>query len=260
MNNFKGIMSVSPAAMDASMTSPSASFWPSVIVKDPAGVERNYDLVSRALANRIIYLNGPVDDASTASIELQLMHLTSQGSGVENPKADIDFYINSPGGSVTAGLKVYDLIQRLHLTKGIKVNTVVTGMAASMGSFLAMSGTGKRLMMPNSTNMCHQPLSGSKGQETEMRIAYQGVLQCRLMLTYAYVRHCGPSLKAKDPTLTEEQIFDFFWEETERDNFRNAHDSIHIYGMADEILSPEIGLDVPDSILNNPKYVGLRLR
>ena len=251
MNNMNNTQAEAIAAL---MNMPEA-FWPSVTQKDPQGVERLYDLPSRALSQRTVYLLGQVTDELCASVVLQLMHLANPAT--PDFKKDINMYICSPGGSVAAGLKVYDTIRMLE-RQGIMVNTYAMGYVASMGSFLSCVGSGRRYILPNTQHMIHQPLSGGGGaggrsfQETEQRESYEGILDCRFKLTYGYVKHAH----AKSAYATSETVEEFFnrlWNETERDNWLDAKKSLEL-GLCDEILMPEEQLIVPDSILNDPRY------
>ena len=244
MNNMNNTQAEAIAAL---MNMPEA-FWPSVTQKDPQGVERLYDLPSRALSQRTVYLLGQVTDELCASVVLQLMHLANPAT--PDFKKDINMYICSPGGSVAAGLKVYDTIRMLE-RQGIMVNTYAMGYVASMGSFLSSVGSGTRYILPNTQHMIHQPLAASKGQEHEMRIAYEGIIDCRMRLTYGYVKHCHA--KSDYASESVEDFFNRLWHETERDNWLDANASKAL-GLCDEILMPEEQLIVPDSILNDPRY------
>jgi ATP-dependent Clp protease protease subunit len=159
-------------------------------------------------------------------------------------------YITSPGGSVAAGLKVYDTVRML-AKAGIKVNTYAMGYVASMGSFLAATGTGTRYLMPNAQHMIHQCLGGSKGQETEMRGSYEGILDCRMKLNYGYVVSCHARSAYKDDSV--EEFFNRLWCETERDNWLASGRCVEL-GLVDEVLMPDEELIVPDSILNDKRY------
>jgi len=190
------------------------SLIPMVVERTPNG-ERSYDLYSRLMKDRIIMLTGKVDDNSANILVAQMLFLES-----ENPKADILFYIDSPGGSVTAGMAVYDTMNYIKCD----VRTVVTGQAASMGSLLASSGTkGKRMMMPHSTHMIHQVLAGYSGQASDMEIHTNETLRWKTALNNVYVANTGRSYA------TIEQ-------DTDRDNFKTAAESVK-YGLADEIIT-----------------------
>ena len=188
-------------------------FVPYVIERDHAG-ERSYDLYSRLLKDRIVFLQGVVDDNSANSIVAQLLFLEA-----EDPNKDITFYINSPGGSVTAGLGIYDTMNWVKCD----VATVCTGMAASMGAFLLSSGTkGKRFALPNAEIMIHQPLGGTQGQATDIKIYAENILKMRTRLNTILAENCGKPL---------EQIAI----DTERDNYMYADEAAE-YGLIDKVL------------------------
>lgn len=189
---------------------------PFVIEKTPQG-ERSYDIYSRLLKERIIMLNGPVNNQSANLIVAQMLFLES-----ENPEQDILFYINSPGGSVTDGLGVYDTMQFIQCD----VSTIVIGQAASMGSLLACAGTpGKRLMLPHSTHMIHQVMAGIPGgtQASDMQIHTDETLRIKRVLNEIYVRHTG-------------NPYETILKDTDRDNFMPAQRAVD-YGLADEIIT-----------------------
>ena len=193
------------------------SLVPMVVEKTASG-ERSYDLLSRLMKDRIIMLTGQVDDASANIIIGQMLFLES-----ENPEADILFYINSPGGSVTAGMAIYDTMQFIKCD----IQTIVSGQAASMGSLLASSGTkGKRLMLPHSTHMIHQPLSGFQGQASDIEIHTAETLRWKKALNDVYVANTGKSY--------EEILRD-----TDRDNFMTSEQSV-AYGLADEVITKRV--------------------
>ena len=145
--------------------------WPSIVEKDERGTERVFDLVSRLLKDRIILVNGEINSGSAASVIAQLLYLEAN-----NSKAPITIYINSPGGSISDGLAIYDIMNNIKCP----VSTVCVGMAASMGAFLLSSGTrGMRYCLPNSTVMVHQPLGGVQGQATEIEIVAKRIIALR---------------------------------------------------------------------------------
>lgn len=189
---------------------------PMVIEKTSTG-ERAFDIFSRLLNERIVFLNGGVDDHSANLIVAQLLHLESQDS-----EKDIHFYINSPGGVVTAGMSIYDTMQF------IKPNicTYVMGQACSMGSLLAQAGTkGKRYMLPYARHMIHQPSGGARGQATDMEIQVKEILKMKKELTQIYVNH---NSKGK----TFEQLS----ADMERDFFMDATEALE-YGLIDQIVN-----------------------
>ena len=192
------------------------SLVPMVIEKTASG-ERAMDIQSRLLRDRIVMLTTDVNEQSASIIVSQLLFLES-----EDPKADIHFYINSPGGSVVDGLAIYDVIQLIKCD----VSSIVMGQACSMGSFLSQSCTaGKRYVMPNSRTMIHQPSGGSRGQATDMLIQVQEILKMKKDLTQMYVDH-----NSKGKT------FDEFTAAMERDNFMSAQEAID-FGLADHIIT-----------------------
>jgi len=191
------------------------SLIPMVIEKTGQG-ERAFDIFSRLLNDRIVMLNGPVDDASASVIVAQMLHLESTDS-----EKDIHFYINSPGGSVTSGLSIYDVMQFIKCD----VATYVMGQACSMGSLLAQSGTaGKRFLLPNARHMIHQVSSGARGTAIDMQIQVEEVLKLNKLLTEIYVQH---NSKGKN--------FDQLKQDMSRDYFMSAQEAVE-YGLADEIV------------------------
>jgi len=192
------------------------NFIPYVIEKTSQG-ERSYDIYSRLLKERIVFLNGEVNDLVSNSICAQLLFLEA-----EDPDADINFYINSPGGVVTAGMAMYDTMQYIKPD----VSTIVMGQACSMGSLLAQAGTaGKRKMLPNARHMIHQPSGGARGQATDMEIQVREILAMKKNLTEIYVRH-----NSKGKT------YDELSRDMERDFFMSA-DEAFAYGLVDEIIA-----------------------
>lgn len=189
---------------------------PMVVEKSSHG-ERAYDIYSRLLKERIVFLNGPVDDYSANLIVAQLLFLES-----EDADKDINFYINSPGGVVTAGMSIYDTMQFIKPD----VRTYVMGQACSMGSLLANAGApGKRFMLPNARHMIHQPSGGAGGQATDMEIQVREILKMKKSLTEIYVKH---NSKGK----TYEQLA----ADMERDYFMSAEEAQE-YGLVDVVVS-----------------------
>ena len=188
---------------------------PMVIEKTSQG-ERAFDIFSRLLNERIVFLNGPVDDWSANLVVAQMLHLESQDSD-----KDINFYINSPGGVVTAGMSIYDVMQFIKPD----VATYVMGQACSMGSLLAQAGAaGKRFMLPNARHMIHQPSGGAGGQATDMEIQVKEILKMKQTLTQIYVNH-----NSKGKT------YDEFHAAMERDNFMSAEEAL-AFGLIDQIV------------------------
>jgi ATP-dependent Clp protease protease subunit len=187
---------------------------PTVIEQTNRG-ERAYDIYSRLLKERIIFLTGQVDDQVSALICAQLLFLES-----ENPKKDISFYINSPGGVVTSGLAMYDTMQYIKPD----VSTVCIGQAASMGSLLLASGeAGKRYALPHARIMIHQPSGGAQGQATDIEIQAREILRLRALLNEIYVRHTGQKLAAIEKAM-------------ERDNFMSSEESKK-FGLIDNVVT-----------------------
>ncbi|HID46197.1 MAG TPA: ATP-dependent Clp endopeptidase proteolytic subunit ClpP [Chromatiaceae bacterium] len=186
---------------------------PMVVEQTPRG-ERSYDIYSRLLKERVIFCVGPVEDNMANLIVAQLLFLES-----ENPDKDIHLYINSPGGSVTAGMAIYDTMQFVRPS----ISTMCIGQAASMGAVLLTGGEkGKRFCLPNSRVMIHQPLGGFQGQATDIEIHAREILLIREKLNKILAHHTGQSL-------------DTIGEDTERDNFMSAEESRE-YGLIDEVL------------------------
>jgi len=186
-----------------------------IVVEQSARGERAYDIYSRLLKDRVIFMVGTVEDHSANLIVAQLLFLES-----ENPEKDIHLYINSPGGSVTAGLAIYDTMQFIKP----KVNTLCIGQAASMGAILLAAGAvGKRFCLPHSRVMIHQPLGGFQGQASDFDIHAREILKVRDRLNHILAHHTGQNMT------TIEQ-------DTERDNFLDAEASLK-YGLVDQILT-----------------------
>ena len=189
------------------------SFVPYVIEQNSRG-ERSYDIYSRLLKDRIIFLGEEVTDVSANLIVAQMLFLEA-----EDPGKDIHFYINSPGGSVSAGFAIYDTMQYIKCD----VSTICMGMAASMGAFLLSGGAkGKRMALPNAEIMIHQPSGGARGQETEIRIVAENILKTRNKLNEILAANTGKSVEeiARD---------------TERDNYMTAQEAL-AYGLIDSIV------------------------
>lgn len=190
------------------------NYIPTVIESTAKG-ERPFDIYSRLLKERIVFLSGEVDDATATSLVAQLLFLES-----EDPNKDIYLYINSPGGSVTAGMAIYDTMNYIKCD----VSTICTGMAASMGAFLLAGGTkGKRCSLPNSEIMIHQPLGASQGQATDMQIAAEHILRTKEKLNKILANQCD-----KD----EEQVRI----DSDRNNWMSAEDALK-YGLIDKIIT-----------------------
>ena len=190
------------------------SVIPYVIEQTSRG-ERSYDIYSRLLKERIIFLGEEVTDASASVIIAQLLFLEG-----EDPDKDIHLYINSPGGSVSAGLAIYDTMQYIKCD----VSTICLGMAASMGAFLLSGGAkGKRYALPNAEIMIHQPLGGAQGQATDIKIAAEHILKTRARLNRMLAQNTGQSLEKIEI-------------DTERDNFMSAEEAKE-YGLVDEVIT-----------------------
>jgi len=185
-----------------------------MVIEQTARGERAFDIYSRLLKERIIFLVGPVNDGIASLICAQLLFLES-----ENPKKDISLYINSPGGVVTSGLAMYDTMQYIRPD----VATVCIGQASSMGSLLLAAGAkGKRFSLPNSRIMVHQPSGGAQGQATDIEIQAREILSLRKRLNEIYVRHTGQPLEAIEQAL-------------ERDRFMNPEEA-KVFGLIDEVV------------------------
>ncbi len=190
-----------------------------MVVEQTARGERSYDIYSRLLKERVIFLVGEVNDQVSNLIVAQMLFLES-----ENPDKDIHFYINSPGGAVTAGLAIYDTMQFIKPD----VSTMCIGQACSMGSFLLMAGTkGKRFALPNSRIMIHQPSGGAQGQATDIEIQAREILYIRERLNKLYVQHTGQPLEKIEADM-------------ERDRFMSPVDA-KAYGLIDEVLDKRAG-------------------
>jgi len=186
-----------------------------MVVEQTSRGERAYDIFSRLLKERIVFVNGPVHDGMSQLIVAQLLHLEA-----ENPSKEISMYINSPGGVVTAGLSIYDTMQYIRP----KVATLVVGQAASMGSLLLTAGEkGMRMSLPNSSIMVHQPSGGYQGQATDIMIHARYTEKLKRRLNEIYVEHTGQSLKKVEDAL-------------ERDNFMSPEEAKD-WGLIDEIVT-----------------------
>lgn len=189
------------------------SLVPYVVEQTNRG-ERSYDIFSRLLNDRIIFLSEEVNDTTASLVVAQLLYLESQ-----DPDKDIQFYINSPGGSVTAGLAIYDTMQYIKAD----VSTICIGMAASMGAFLLAAGTkGKRLALPNSEIMIHQPSAGTRGQVTDMAIHVKRFEENKRRLNEILAERCGKPIEV-------------IAADTERDNFMTAEEA-KAYGLVDQVI------------------------
>ena len=186
-----------------------------MVVESTSKGERAYDIYSRLLKDRIVMLNGPVDDHSANVVVAQMLFLESQA-----PEKTINFYINSPGGVITSGMAIYDTMQFIKCD----VSTIVLGQACSMGSFLAQAGTpGKRILLPNSRTMIHQPSGGARGMASDIEITYKEIQFLKDKLTDLYVKH-----NSKGKTRTD------FMKDMDRDYFMSAEQAVE-YGLADKI-------------------------
>ncbi len=185
------------------------------VVEQTSRGERSYDIYSRLLVDRIVFLNGQVTDESASVIIAQLLFLES-----EAPDKDINFYINSPGGSVTAGLAIYDTMNYIKSD----VSTICVGLAASMGAFLLSSGAkGKRFSLPNSEILIHQPLGGTQGQATDIEIYTKNILKMKNKLNGILAENTGKPLET-------------IMKDTDRDNYMSAQEALD-YGLIDKIIS-----------------------
>jgi ATP-dependent Clp protease protease subunit len=194
-----------------------------IVVEQTARGERSYDIYSRLLKERVVFAVGPVEDYMANVIVAQLLFLES-----ENPDKDIALYINSPGGSVSSGLAIYDTMQFIKPD----VSTICIGMAASMGAVLLAGGAkGKRFMLPNSRAMIHQPSGGYQGQASDIHIQAQEILKIRSRLDEILARHTG-------------QTVEKIKLDSERDNFMSPTEAI-AYGLVDKLLDKRIGAPTP---------------
>ena len=187
-----------------------------MVVEQSGRGERSYDIFSRLLNDRIVFLSDEVNDTTTSLVVAQMLFLEAQ-----DPDKEISFYINSPGGSVTAGMAIYDTMKFIKCD----VSTICIGMAASMGAFLLSSGTkGKRIALPHSEIMIHQPLGGAKGQATDIQIQAEQILRIKKTMNELLAQNTGKTLRAIE-------------KDTERDHFMTAEQAKD-YGLIDEIIIP----------------------
>ena len=189
-----------------------------MVVEQTNRGERSYDIFSRLLNDRIIFLSDEVNDATASLIVAQMLFLEAQ-----DPDKDISFYINSPGGSVTAGMAIYDTMQFIKCD----VSTICLGMAASMGAFLLSSGTkGKRFALPHSEVMIHQPLGGARGQASDIQIQAEQILRVKATLNRILAENTGKPLEVIE-------------RDTDRDNYMTAEEAM-AYGLVDKVISKRI--------------------
>jgi ATP-dependent Clp protease protease subunit len=188
-----------------------------MVVESTSKGERAYDIYSRLLKERIVMLNGPVEDMMANTVVAQLLFLES-----ENPDKDISLFINSPGGVITSGMAIYDTMQFVRPN----VQTFVMGQACSMGSFLAQAGAkGKRFMLPNARHMIHQPSGGARGMQSDIEIQYKEITKMKQMLTELYVKHN-----------TTGKTYAEFERDMDRDTFMSAEEAL-AYGLIDKIIT-----------------------
>lgn len=207
-NNLRDIMA-------SNMSEPQGLGYIPMVIEQSGRGERSYDIYSRLLKERVIFLVGPVNDMSANLVVAQLLFLEA-----ENPDKDISLYINSPGGSVTAGMSIYDTMQFIKPD----VSTLCIGQAASMGAFLLAAGArGKRFSLPNSRVMIHQPSGGFQGQSSDIEIHAKEILYLRGKLNEILAHHTGKTAAEID-------------RDTERDNFMSADESVK-YGMIDKVIA-----------------------
>lgn len=200
-----------------SQSAPQALGLVPMVVEQSGRGERAYDIYSRLLKERIVFLVGPVTDETANLVVAQLLFLES-----ENPDKDINLYINSPGGVVTAGLSIYDTMNFIKPD----VSTLCIGQAASMGAFLLSAGAkGKRLALPNSRMMIHQPLGGFQGQASDIEIHAKEILSLKHKLNELMAQHCGRPVEDLE-------------RDTDRDNFMSAAKSVE-YGLIDRVIEPQ---------------------
>jgi len=187
-----------------------------MVVEQEARGERSYDIYSRLLKDRIVMLNGPVEDYSANIVIAQMLFLEA-----ENSDKPIKFYINSPGGVITSGMGIYDTMQYIKSP----VHTIVMGQACSMGSFLAQAGQeGKRMLLPNARHMIHQPSGGARGMASDIEISYREIQYWKKRLTELYVQHN-----------TKGKTYEDFERDMDRDTFMSAEEAVE-YGLADTIV------------------------
>ena len=185
------------------------------VVERTSGGERSYDLYSRLLEDRIIFLSGEIDDATANTVVAQLIYLEGK-----DPAKDVSLYINSPGGSVSAGFAIYDTMNYIKCD----VSTICIGMAASMGAFLLSSGTkGKRYSLPNAKIMIHQPLGGAQGQASDIKIQAEHILRIKDKMTHILAENTGKS-------------YETIARDTDRDNYLSADEAL-TYGLIDRVYT-----------------------
>jgi ATP-dependent Clp protease, protease subunit len=202
-------------SLTTNMTEPQGLGYIPMVIEQSGRGERSYDIYSRLLKERVIFLVGPVNDMTANLVVAQLLFLEA-----ENPDKDISLYINSPGGSVTAGMSIYDTMQFVKPD----VSTLCVGQAASMGAFLLAAGAkGKRFSLPNSRVMIHQPSGGFQGQSSDIQIQAKEIMYLREKLNAILANHTGRSAEEID-------------RDTERDNFMSAEESVK-YGMIDKVIA-----------------------
>jgi ATP-dependent Clp protease protease subunit len=203
---------------DAQLDDPRGLGLVPMVIEQSGRGERAYDIYSRLLKERVVFLVGPVTDSTANLVVAQMLFLES-----ENPDKDINFYINSPGGSIAAGMAIYDTMQFIKPD----ISTLCVGMAASMGAFLLAAGAkGKRFALPNSTVMIHQPLGGFQGQASDIEIHARYILALRERLNRLMALHTGKSI---------EEVA----RETDRDNFLTAEEAL-AFGMVDQVLQKRV--------------------
>ncbi len=213
MNNMQQLQA--QYNLDSDDLSPKGLGYIPMVIEQSGRGERSYDIYSRLLKERVIFLVGPVNDMTANLVVAQLLFLEA-----ENPDKDISLYINSPGGSVTAGMSIYDTMQFIKPD----VSTLCIGQAASMGAFLLAAGSkGKRFSLPNSRVMIHQPSGGFQGQSSDIEIHAKEILYLRGKLNDILAHHTGRSAAEID-------------RDTERDNFMSAEQSVE-YGMIDKVIA-----------------------
>jgi ATP-dependent Clp protease protease subunit len=208
----------SRATNEANMLEPKGLGLIPMVIEQSGRGERAYDIYSRLLKERVVFLVGPVDENTANLVVAQMLFLES-----ENPDKDVNFYINSPGGSIAAGMAIYDTMQFIKPD----VSTLCVGMAASMGAFLLAAGAkGKRFALPNSTVLIHQPLGGFQGQASDIEIHAKYILALRERLNRLMAKHTGKSVEAVA-------------HDTDRDNFLTAEEALE-YGIVDKILQKRV--------------------
>jgi len=208
-NDVYDLWSMTPAAQSP------MSYYPPTVIETTARGERAFDIFSRLLRERIIFLGMPIDDGVANLIVAQLLLLEG-----EDPEKDIRLYVNSPGGSVTAGLAIYDTIQHIRSD----VSTICLGQAASMGAFLLAAGSkGKRLALPHARILIHQPLGGAQGQATDIEIQAREILRIKRQLNEMLAHHTGQTVKQIE-------------KDTDRDNIMTAEEAKE-YGLVDEVIA-----------------------